>query len=170
MHTYIYIHENILRERERERERTSDRAIERFTFTYVWGRLLLVVFLCEDGREMVEGETYNTLLLWTFGPLWAEPLWAAPLWESPVWPPGPCGPGPHGLGPYWPGPYGPGSYRPPPWALVGRALMCRARMGLPGLLWAGPSLGLPVSYGPGLVGPGPHGPPWAKFSFSSGPP
>ena len=87
------------------------------------GRLLLVVSLFAESREMVEGGTYETT-------------------NCPCGPPGPCGPGPgpgpcglgldgpgpdglgsyvlgpygpsaHGLGPHGQGPYGPGPYGAP---------------------------------------------------------
>ena len=93
----------------------------------MWARLLLVVSLFAESKEMVVGGK-NKNVLWVPGPLWARPLWARPLWAGPSWAPlgpygpGPYGPGPHGPGPYGPGPYGPGPYGPP-WALMGRALM-----------------------------------------------
>ena len=90
---------------------------------------------------------------------------------------GPCGPGP-----YRPGPYG----RPwalmcrallgfmgctlwAPWALMGRPIMGRALMGVPGRLWAVPLWArlLWASLGPhglGSYGPGPYGPPWALMA------
>ena len=42
------------------------------------GRLLLVVSLVAENREIVEGETKPKLPLCAFGPLWARPLWAGP--------------------------------------------------------------------------------------------
>ena len=86
---------------------------------YMWARLLLVVPLFAESREMLVGGKIKKTVLWVPGPLWAGPLWAGPYGPGPLGPygPGPCGPGPHGPGPYGPGPHG------PPWAITGRALI-----------------------------------------------
>ena len=60
----------------------------------MWARLLSVVSLFAESKEMVAGEKMIKNVLWVPGPLWARPLW----------PP---------LGPYGPGPYGPGPDAPP---------------------------------------------------------
>ena len=73
-----------------------------FSYIHMWGRLLLVVSLFAESREMVEGGKIKT--------------------NCPCGPLGPCGPGPYGPGPHGPGPYGPRPYGPP-WALMGRAHM-----------------------------------------------
>ena len=98
----------------------------------MWVRLLLVVSLFAESREMVEGGTIT---------------------QCPSGPPGPCGPGPYGLGPHGSGPHGPCPHGPGPYGHPGPLWVVHSWAGP---LWAGP---LWASLGP--YGPSPHGPPWA---------
>ena len=101
------------------------------------GRLLLVLSLFEESREMVEGGKYKKC------PCWLRPVGQALVGRALT---GRALVGRAFIAPL--SPYGLCSYGPP-WALIRRALM-----GLPGPSWAGPLWARPSWAGPSWA-PGP---------------